>query len=102
MIYGAGRYVKHYVSVLALHRPDGMISPVTIIWDDGRRFDVDLLKEAHHKRCEKTAGHALAFSVSIYGKRRTLYHDNQGWFVEILEGGTPRRRTDPRLSEIPK
>lgn len=101
MIYGANRYVKHYVSVLVLHRVDGCLVPVSILWDDGRRFDVELLRDGTQKRCEKTPGYALAFHVAIKGKPRYLYKDAAGWFVETIEGAHTVR-SDPRMYQIPE
>ena len=98
LIYGAKRYEKHYVSVLALHHLDGNITPVTIIWDDGRRLGVTVLKSGRRQRCDHTSGYAIKYPVTIKGKTRVLWRDNNGWFVECKEQDElVNIYTDPRL-----
>lgn len=102
VVYGARRYAKHYVEVLALHRIDCEITPLEIIWDDGRRFAVELLAAGNRTRCDKTDGFAILHKVRLAtGATRNLYRDNQGWFVETLDRGAPRGPTDPRLGDLP-
>ena len=107
-VFGANRrYMRHYVQVLALCRTDGCVTPLTIIWDDGRHFDVDVVEDARRARCDRTHGFAVRYAVLIKGHRRYLFHDDQGWFVECLEENLPGANLaagapwDPRLSDLP-
>lgn len=103
VVYGATRrYVRHYVEVVALCRTDGHIIPITIIWDDGRRFDVDVVEDARRARCDRTHGFAVRYAVLIKGHRRCLYHDEQGWFVELLDTALPGKSWDPRADVFPQ
>ncbi|MDO4501678.1 MAG: hypothetical protein Q4D06_00700 [Coriobacteriia bacterium] len=103
VVYGAARrYVRHYVEVLALCRTDGHIMPVTIIWDDGRRFDVDVVEDARRARCDHTHGFAIRYAVLIKGRRRYLFHDEQGWFVELLDTPLKECAWDPRMDDLPR
>lgn len=103
VVYGAARrYVRHYVEVIALCRTDGHVMPITIIWDDGRRFDVDVVEDARRARCDHTHGFAIRYAVLIKGRRRYLYHDDQGWFVEVLDAALPGSTWDPRTGALPQ
>lgn len=102
VVYGAGRWVKHYVSVVVRISIDCQITPLTILWDDGRQLQCETIQEGRRCRCEKTPGYALRFEVLISGKKRYLYRDDAGWFVEVMEGGYQRKRHDPRLAEVPE
>lgn len=100
MIYGKNRFVKHYISVLVLQQTGGMSVPITILWDDGRSFDMQVLRRGGHRPCEKTPGFAVLYVVSIKGKTRKLWHDEQGWFVEAFGG--MQLGIDPRKAVIPE
>ena len=80
--YGAGRKVRHYVAVIALHGIDGEVRPLSIVWDDGKRFDVEVVARPRRQRTI-TSGYALRHDVLVQGKRRTLWRDDVGWFVEV-------------------
>lgn len=96
VVYGGKEYVKHRVSVVALHRLDGSVVPLTIVWDDKRRFDVELVGEAGRCRCEHTPGHAIKYPVLVRGRRRDLYYGPEGWFVECSEDRFQQQWRDPR------
>ena len=103
MIYGSRkRMTRHYVRVVALHELDGHLVPLQILWDDFRRFDVSVIG---HPRRERTLTHGFAIrhDVMIGGQRRILWHDNQGWFVEVPEDGNnaTAHGTDPRCADVP-
>lgn len=85
MIYGSGmRMIRHYVEVVALHHKDNSITPLRIIWDDGRVFDVKLIGRIKREYCQ-THGFALRHDVMLGRNRRVLWRDDSGWFVEVCE-----------------
>ena len=38
------RYVKEYVEVLVEFAPDGTMLPRILVWEDGRRYEIDKIK----------------------------------------------------------
>ena len=83
---------KVYVSTAAEFSADGFLRPLWIIWEDGRRFDIDRVvhveraaRVVHVERAasRKAGGVGLRYTVMIGGKRHHLYYeDNFKWFVE--------------------
>ena len=80
---------------------DGDPMPLSIRWADGRVFKVDRVSDpAMRKRCEKTGGYAFRYTVTIRGKKRFLWRNERGWFVEVPANGAHTR--DPRIGCIPE
>ena len=74
---------KVYVSTAAEFSADGFLRPLWIIWEDGRRFDIDRVVHVERAASRKAGGVGLRYTVIIAGKRHHLYYeDNFKWFVE--------------------
>lgn len=93
-------YRRHKVAVMVLHATDGSMYPTEMIWDDGRRFVVELVGEPTLTRCRKTGGDAALYPVKVNGQPRDLYRGNDGWFVEVPDSVVSS--SDPRLECIPE
>lgn len=94
MLYGSRkRLVRHYVEVEARHLRDCSILPLTIIWDDGRRFELTVVDRPRRQRCA-THGYAIRYDVLVRSQRRTLWRDEQGWFFELPEDEGLRSMND--------
>lgn len=100
-VFGAQKYTKRYVEVIALHRIDGFVVPICILWDDGRRFELRLISDGKRTKCEKTRGWAIRYLVMIGKHQRELFRDDHGWFVECVDETPVAAGWDPRYSDIP-
>ena len=99
------QWERHYVEVIAIHRYDGGIAPLCILWEDGRTFKVAAAKDPARTYCRNTGGCALRFEIIVSGKKRELYRDDDGhWFVEVKGEGNARRLAshDPREYWFPE
>lgn len=76
------RYIKRYVRVVAEMGPDGHITPLCVLWPDGRRFDVDDVIETGYSSSAKTGSSGVRYVVEIAGQRKILWRDGRGFFVE--------------------
>ena len=77
---------KTYVSVVAEFRPDGVILPQRIRWEDGRNFIVDRVEEIRPAASTKAGGYGLRYRCIVEGQRTCLYlEDGTAWFVEKKE-----------------
>ena len=79
------RREKQYVEVVAAISPNGRVTPMEIIWPDGRRFPVDRVLE--RRRAESGILHVRGYRYTIYtcGRRRFLWRDDDGrFFVERI------------------
>ena len=64
---------KVYVSTAAEFSADGFLRPLWIIWEDGRRFDIDRVVHVERAASRKAGGVGLRYTVMIGGKRHHLY-----------------------------
>ena len=55
---------------------------MTIIWDDGRRFQVDRVTDVRRRASMKVGGVGMRYTCVIMGHERYLYLEENRWFVE--------------------
>ena len=74
---------KEYVSILAQIHRDGSIQPLGILLEDGRKYDIDEVKDKCRAASLKAGGCGIRYTVRI-GTRDTYLFDEDGrWFVEL-------------------
>ena len=73
---------KIYVETIAKFTIDGKIIPLAIIWEDGRRFEIDRVIDVRRAVSLKAGGQGMRYTVRILGKERYLFFDDTAWFVE--------------------
>lgn len=61
----------------------GKITPLQIIWSDGRTFEIDKVIDIRKKASTKGGGKGLRYTCKICGQERFLWLDEYFWFVEI-------------------
>ena len=74
---------KKNISVNADFSESGKVTPKYIIWDDGRRFEIDRITDITKAASLKAGGIGLRYSCEISGKQRYLYLDDYEWYVEV-------------------
>ena len=74
---------KEYVSILAQIHRDGTIQPLGILMEDGRKYDIDEVKDKCRAASLKAGGCGIRYTIRI-GSRDTYLFDEDGrWFVEL-------------------
>ena len=74
---------KEYVSILAQIHRDGSIQPIGILLEDGRKYDIDEIKDKCRAASLKAGGCGIRYTIRI-GTRDTYLFDEDGrWFVEL-------------------
>lgn len=73
---------KVYVEVMALHKRDGTVEPMFVVYTDGRCFRVDRVLDVRRAAAYHTGAVGLRYHVQIESKRTFLYRDGNRWFVE--------------------
>ena len=84
-VYGARpEKQKKYVIVLAETTTDGLITPIQVVWEDGRRYRIDEVTDRRDARSPVTGGSGLRFTVTIRGTKTYLWlsFEDLRWFVE--------------------
>lgn len=73
---------KAYVEVVADFSKDGRLMPVRIIWEDGRKFEIDRVISAQRCASLKAGGAGIRYVCRVMGQRVELYYEENGlWFV---------------------
>lgn len=72
--------MKAYVRVLAEFDERGNVRPISLMWEDGRIFDVDELLSV-----KRTGGNLSRYHTVIRGQEAYLYREGERWFMQRRE-----------------
>ena len=79
--------VKVYVDVTAEFSKDGILTPKSFVWKDGRIYEIQRVKDMCRAARLKAGGVGVRYTCVIDGKDSYLfYEDNNMWFVEGRTG----------------
>lgn len=73
---------KIYVTVHAKFDCQGNIKPISIIWQDGSKFDIDKVLDVRRAASLKSGGTGIRYTIQIGKNQRYLYFEDPCWFVE--------------------
>lgn len=82
---------KVYVQVDVEFREDGRMMPRAILWEDGRRFEIDRVTDIRQAAAERAEGQGDRYTVIINGRQSYLFFERTSrltgsrigrWFVE--------------------
>ncbi len=73
---------KTFVCVKAYFNTQGVIIPETVLWEDGRRFEIDRVTDIRPAASLKAGGCGIRYTCRIKGVETYLYLDGTKWFVE--------------------
>lgn len=76
---------RAYVRVVVEYSPEGKIRPLSVEWEDGRRFEVDRLLDVRRAASTRAGGQGMRYTVRILGHETYLFEDEGRWFVEAKE-----------------
>lgn len=72
---------KVYVEVIADFK-DGVLTPMEIIWKDGRRYPIDRVERSDRRASLKAGGAGMRYVCRINGHTAELFYEgNAMWFV---------------------
>ena len=77
-------YHKAYVNVIVEHQLDGQKTPLQIIFEDGRKFNIDRVVERRRAAATKGGGTGIRYKIIIGRQERYIYEDDGLWFVEAI------------------
>lgn len=82
-----------YVNVIARITSTCRLEPLSFVWSDGHRYEIDRLLDITHTAQLKTGGTAYRYTVRVRGKQRYMYFDPTDfrWFVEVPPERMPSR-----------
>jgi hypothetical protein len=70
------------VDVVVRCSSEGQKVPLYIIWEDGRKFDIDRITDVRKAASLKAGGCGLRYTCSIRNKSIYLFEEQDTWFVE--------------------
>ena len=77
--------VKVYVEVLVRYTAEGQVIPLSILWEDGHRYQIDQVKSVERCASRKAGGCGLMYTCIVQGKETHLYYEDDStgrWFLE--------------------
>lgn len=73
---------KAYVEVVADFSSDERMKPLRLVWEDGRKYDIDRILCMDRCASLKAGGAGIRYVCRILGQRVELYYEENGfWFV---------------------
>lgn len=76
---------KTYVCVEVKIDEDGNLTPLSIIWEDGQKFEIDKITDVRPAASFKAGGIGTRFTCMIHGQEKYLFWENPQWFVEAIQ-----------------
>lgn len=74
---------KVYVDVGAVFSDEGELLPQYLIWEDGTRYDIDMVKSIERCASRRAGGAGILYNCRVNGQYMKLfYEENNRWFVE--------------------
>ena len=74
--------LKINLDILVEHKSDGKVSPRTILWPDGRKFDIDKVLDVRWAPALKAGGVGMRYLCRVCGRERAIFEMRGMWFVE--------------------
>ncbi len=91
MVENSTKSTKVYVDVIVAFDKMGSLKPLQLIWEDGKKFNIDRVLDVRPAAAMKAGGQGDRYTVRIQGKESFLFFErnplNGGmtpgrWFVE--------------------
>ena len=73
---------KVCVEVVVRHLTDGSKIPLSITFEDGKRYSIDRLCDTRRAACMKVGGTGIRYTIAVSGRRTYLFEDDDLWWVE--------------------
>lgn len=81
---GIAEREKRYVEVISDTSAEGVVTPLTIVWETGVRYGIDRVIDRRQARSLKTGGTGMRYTIRIGAATTYLFYDDHRgrWFVE--------------------
>ena len=78
--------LKVYVSVIELRRKDGQIVPLSVIWENDKRYKIDKVLDVCPAASLKAGGAGMRYKIRVGSRETYLFLEENGgkamWFME--------------------
>lgn len=73
---------KVYVKVNADFMPGGDLRPRSLVWTDGRVYEITRVLHCLRAASTRVGGCGMRYTVVVEGRERYLFREEDRWFVE--------------------
>lgn len=73
---------KVYVAVTARFDLEGTVTPLSIEWTDGKKFEIDKVLDVRRAASLKAGGQGIRYTIRIGTQKAYLFFEKTRWFVE--------------------
>jgi hypothetical protein len=73
---------KVFIETLVRFDTCGDMHPVSIIWRDGRAYEIDKILDKRRAASLKAGGIGLRYTIKIKNKITYLFYEGQKWYME--------------------
>ena len=73
---------KVYVDVTAGFGREGGLVPISFIWEDGRKYDIDRVLKKERCASRKAGGTGIMYTCMVQGQESHLFFEVDKWFME--------------------
>lgn len=77
--------MKRYVAVEVRYDADGGMRPLSVLWDDGRRFEILQVTDVRRMASLKAGGTGIRYRCQIGQRETDLFFEDPRWFVDCRE-----------------
>jgi len=83
--------IKVYVEVITRTLSDGIMIPISIIWEDGKKYTIDRVTQIRQASAMKAGGQGDRYTIFVNGHQSYLFFERSAnltgniigrWFVE--------------------
>ena len=74
---------KVYVEVTAKFDLNGNIQPLSLLWKDGREYEISKIKDIRPAVSLKAGGAGMRYICTFDSVERYLFLEENKWFVEV-------------------
>jgi hypothetical protein len=76
---------KVFIDVIVKFTKNGTKIPLWVIWEDGRKFEVDKVLDIRRAASLKAGGQGIRYRCRIMGRETYLWLEDEKWFVEARQ-----------------
>ena len=87
----AANNAKVYVEVISVTKPDGLMLPRALVWEDLQKYKIDMVSQIKQAAAMKAGGQGDRYTIWVNGQQSYLFFERNGsiagnnigrWFVE--------------------
>ena len=75
-------YRKVFVEVIVKHANDGQKTPLSLTFENGKKYEIDRVRSRKRAACTKVGGGGLRYTIQINGRETYLFEDEDKFWVE--------------------